>query len=65
MLVGITFVIKLSAIMAAAKVPIDYIVRPELDEDDELFLDDDETRRYQMPLEGEKLSASTNWCSRY
>ncbi len=40
--------------MGAAKVPIDYIVRPELDKDDKLLLDkNDETRRYQMPLEGE------------
>jgi hypothetical protein len=37
----IGFVNKLSAITGAAKVPIDYVVRPELDEDDELFLDND------------------------
>jgi hypothetical protein len=40
----IGFVNKLSAIIGAAKVPIDYIVRPELDEDDELFLDDEKTK---------------------
>jgi hypothetical protein len=51
----IGFVNKLSAIMGAAKVLIDYIVRPELDEDDELFLNDDKTRHYQMPLEGENF----------
>ena len=41
--------------MGAAKVPIDYIVRFELDKDNELFLDDDKTRCYQMPLEGENF----------
>jgi hypothetical protein len=46
----IGFVNKLSAIMGAAKVPVNYIARPELDKDDELFLDDDKSRRYQMPL---------------
>ncbi len=44
-----------SAIVGAAKVPVDYIIRPELGEDDELFLDNDETRRYQMPVEGENF----------
>ena len=52
----LTFVNKLNATMGAAKVlPIDYIVRPEWDDDDELFLDDDEMRGYQMPLEGENF----------
>ena len=51
----IGFVNKLSAIMGAAKVPIDYIVRPDWDDTDELFLDDDEMRRFQMPLEGENF----------
>lgn len=51
----IGFVNKLSAIMGAAKVPIDYVVRPEWDYTDELFLDDDEMRRFQMPLEGENF----------
>jgi hypothetical protein len=41
--------------MGVAKTPINYIVRPELDNDDELFLNDDETRRYQMPLEGKNF----------
>jgi hypothetical protein len=50
------FVNKLSTIMGAAKVPVDYIVRPVLDDsDDELFFDEDETRRYQMPLTGENF----------
>ena len=40
--------------MGAAKVPLDYVVRPELeDSDDELFFEDDEERRYQMSLEGQ------------
>ena len=51
----IAFVNKLNATMGAAKVPVDYIVRPEWDDDDELFLDEDETRRYQMPLTGENF----------
>ena len=51
----LAFVNKLNATMGAAKVPVDYIVRPEWDDDDELFLDDDEMRRYQMPLEGENF----------
>lgn len=51
----IAFVNKLSATLGAAKVPIDYVVRPDIDEHDELFLDDDEERRYQMPLTGENF----------
>ena len=51
----IAFVNKLNATMGAAKVPVDYIVRPEWDEDDELFMTDDETRKYQMPLTGENF----------
>ena len=39
--------------MGAAGVPIDFIIRPEIEDiDNELFWDNDETRRYQMPLEG-------------
>ena len=41
--------------MGATKVPIDYIVRPEWDDTDELFLDDDELRRFQMPLKGKNF----------
>jgi hypothetical protein len=51
----IGFVNKLSTIMGAAKVPIDYIVCPEWDDTDKLFLDDDKMRRFQMPLEGENF----------
>jgi hypothetical protein len=51
----IAFVNKLSATLGAAKVPIDYVVRPDIDEHEELFLDDDEERRYQMPLTGENF----------
>jgi len=51
----IAFVNKLNATMGAAKVPVDYIVRPDWDNHDKLFLDDDETRRYQMPLTGENF----------
>jgi hypothetical protein len=51
----IGFVNKLSAIMGAAKVPIDYTVRPKRDDTDELFLDDDKMRRFQMPIEGENF----------
>ena len=50
----IAFLNKLSATNGAAGVPVDYVVRPELDFDDELFdYDDDEQRRlYEMPLTG-------------
>jgi hypothetical protein len=41
--------------MGAAKVPVDYIVRPDWDDHDEKILDDDETRRYRMPLTGENF----------
>ena len=52
----IAFANKLNATLGAAKVPIDYVIRPEReDSDDELFYDDDETRRYQMPLEGQNF----------
>jgi hypothetical protein len=51
----IGFVNNLCAIMGAAKVPIDYIVRPKWDDTDKLFLDDNEMRRFQMPLEGKNF----------
>ena len=50
----IAFVNKLSATMGAAKFPIDYVVRPEIDDDYEP-MDDDEERRYQIPLTGENF----------
>ena len=50
------FANKLNATLGAAGVPIDYIIRPELeDSDDELFWEDDERRRYQMPLDGQNF----------
>ena len=51
----IGFVNKLSAIKGAAKILFKYIVRPELDKDNELFLNNDKTRRYQMPLDGKNF----------
>ncbi|KAI2494993.1 hypothetical protein MHU86_19512 [Fragilaria crotonensis] len=51
----IAFVNKLNATMGAAKLPVDYIVCPEWDSDDELFLEDDKMRRYQMPLTGKNF----------
>ena len=51
----IAFINKLNATMGAAKVPVDYIVRPKWDSEDELFLEDDELCRYQMPLTGENF----------
>ena len=56
----IAFVNKLNATMGAAKVSIDYIARPEWDWDNELFLDDNEIRRYQMPLVGENFKHDNN-----
>ena len=42
--------------MGAANVPIGYVVRPDVDEDDYLFFDDEEEERcYQMPLEGQNF----------
>ena len=46
----IAFVNKLNATMGAANVPIDYVVCPDVDEDNFFFFDDEEERRYQMPL---------------
>jgi hypothetical protein len=51
----IGFVDRLSAIMGAAKVPIDYIVCPEWDDTNKLFLDDNKMRHFQMPLEGKNF----------
>ena len=46
--------------MGAAKVPLDYIIRPDPEDDsDELFWDEEETRRYQMPLEGQNFKHDT------
>jgi hypothetical protein len=52
----IGFVNKLSTIMGAKKVPIDYIVCPEWDDTNKLFLDDNKMRRFQMPLEGKNFN---------
>ncbi len=52
----IAFANKLNATLGAAGVPINYIIRPEVeDSDDELFWEDNERRRYQMPLEGQNF----------
>ena len=51
----IAFVNKLNATMDVAKVPVDYIVHPEWDDTDDLFLDDDEMRHFQMPPMGENF----------
>ena len=50
----IAFVNKLSATLGAAKVPIVYVVRQDIDED-YIFDDEEEERMYQMPLEGENF----------
>ena len=42
--------------MGAAKVPIDYIVRPKWDDTNKLFLDNNKMRRFQMPLEGKNFN---------
>ena len=50
------FANKLNVTLGAAGVPIDYIRRPEVeDSDNELFWEDDERQRYQMPLEGQNF----------
>ena len=51
----IAFVNMLNATMGAAKVSVDYIVCPKKDDTDDLFLDDDEMRRFQMLLTGENF----------
>jgi hypothetical protein len=50
----IAFLNKLSATMGAAKVPLSYVVRPNVDTS-YVFEDDDEERMYQMPLVGENF----------
>jgi hypothetical protein len=48
----IAFANKLNATLGAAGGPMDYIIRPEVeDSDNELFWKDNEVRRYQIPLE--------------
>jgi hypothetical protein len=51
----LAFVNKLNRTLGAARVPIDCVVRPEWDDDDELFLTEDERRRYKMPLQGKNF----------
>ena len=41
--------------MGAANVPIDNVVRSDVDDEAELFFDEEEERRYQMPLEGQNF----------
>jgi hypothetical protein len=42
--------------LGAAGVPIDYIKCPEIEDvDNKPFWNDDKTRRYQMPLEGQSF----------
>ena len=50
----IAFMNKLSATMGAAKVPVAYIVRPDV-EGTYVFDDEEERRMYQMPLAGENF----------
>ena len=57
----VVFTNKLNATLGAAKVPLDYVMSPELeDSDDELFFKDDKERRYQMPLEGQNFRHDDN-----
>ena len=52
----IAFANKLNATLGAAGVPIDYIIRPEVeDSKDELFWEEDKRQCYQMPLEGQNF----------
>jgi hypothetical protein len=52
----IAFANKLNATLGAAGVPIDYIKCPEIEDvDNKPFWNDDKTRRYQMPLEGQSF----------
>ncbi len=50
----IAFMNKRSATMGAAKVPVVYVVRTDVD-DSYVFDDDEERRMYQMPLTGENF----------
>jgi hypothetical protein len=54
----IAFLNKLSATMGAAKAPLSYVVRPDIDTS-YVFEDDDEERMYQMPLAGENFKRDT------
>jgi hypothetical protein len=54
----IAFLNKLSATMGAAKAPLSYVVRPDIDTS-YVFEDDDEERMYQMPLVGENFKRDT------
>ena len=50
------FANKVNATLGAASIPINYVIRLEVeDSDDKLFWEDDERRRYQMPLEGQNF----------
>ena len=52
----IAFANKLNATLGAAGIPLNYIIRPEVEDiDDELFWKDNERRRYKMPLEGQNF----------
>jgi len=51
----IAFMNKLSATMGAAKVPLAYVVRAEIEARIYEFEDEDEERMYQMPLSGENF----------
>ena len=50
----IAFLNKLSATMGAAKAPLSYVVRPDIDAS-YVFEDDDKERMYQMPLAGKNF----------
>jgi hypothetical protein len=50
----IAFANKLNTTLGAAGVPINYIIRPEVEDSlNKLFWDNNEARHYQMPLEGQ------------
>ena len=52
----VAFVDKLNATLGAAQVPIDYVIRRELeDRDNELFFTGKEETHYQMSLEGQNF----------
>jgi hypothetical protein len=51
----IAFMNKLNATMGAAKVPLAYVVRAEIENATYMFEDEEEERMHQMPLSGENF----------
>ena len=56
----IAFTNKLSATTGVSGSAVNYVIQPDIEDADELFMEDDEVRLYQIPLKGPAYKQQVN-----